>query len=354
MENFEKRGLLIKNLFLDRTHLDRPIAYQEFKQAGMLDYEYLKYCNFCEGVRGACVIMSNSSNPQDTKHIELIKSTLDQLEKYIGKLLEESFDASIPPYVFKARNVPFYDRSYPLGKDTLSYVATSSKDFRRWLEVFYRKFVLLKDSSEKSPIASTTKYGSKKPLEKEKRESCEFFQAGVCILNRESCISDYCDNYMISTGLPLKRIPTDANTVGFQDLVSLETTELDITTQEILMPSFHDQGDMKPIHKAAYHKHIGDVVQAGMTIYRITRIIKGDSASDTSHHKTCLLSERKKAERIPATFEQHLYSLREPEYPIDLEDTTSATIWAKNMAMFIKQSEEIENKIDEYETWLSI
>lgn len=286
MDEVAKRNIQLKELFIDcLSHLDRPISYKEFTQAGLKDYEYLKYCNLCDAVRGACIIWGNNSTYSKPSTYEVINLALAPLEKHIETLLGETFENKIPPYVFTARNVLFYDRGN-LDDNTyaLSYVYTNSQDFRRWIEVFIRKYILLY-ATPKKVAPSNPKCDSNKPSKKEKRETCEFYNAHLCILDHNECTSDYCCNYLVAAGLPIKRIPTDRNTVGFEDTVTFESIDSDKSIITLSIPCFHDQDDLKPIEKAAVHRVIGDIIHAGKTDYRIVSIVKSRTESNRPQKK---------------------------------------------------------------------
>ena len=354
MEKVEKRNTQLKELFIDcLSHLDRPISYIEFTQAGLKDYEYLKYCNLCDAVRGACIIWGNNSKPHKNCDYDVINLALVPLKKYIETLLGEAFANNISPNNLTTHNVLFYYRDY-LGDNTyaLSYVYTNSQDFRRWIEVFIRKYILL-CATPKKVAPSNPKCDSNKPSKKEKRETCEFFNAHLCILDHNECTSDYCCNYLVAAGLPIKRIPTDRNTVGFEDTVTFESIDSHKSVITLSIPCFHDQDDLKPIEKAALHRVIGDIIHAGKTDYRIVSIVKSRTESNRPQKKTCLLSEHQKAERQIDVFQKKLDALEEPAYPLDFEDSTSVANWAKQMAKYINESDSLESDIQDYEEWLS-
>lgn len=355
MDEVARRNVQFKKLFIDcLSHLERPISYNEFAQAGMKDYEYLKYCNLCDAVRGACLIWGNSSTYSEPSNYEVINLALEPLKKYIETLLGETFANNIPPYVFTANNVLFYYRDC-IGANrnsTISYVYTSPQDFRRWIEVFIRKYILL-CSTPKKVSNNDRKSDSNKPSKKEKRESCEFFNAHLCILDHNECDSDYCSNYLIASGLPIKRIPTNKYTVDFEDTVTFECIDSDRSLITLSIPCFHDQDDLKPIEKAAIHRVIGDIIHAGMTNYRIVSIVKSKTDSNRPQRKTCLMSEHQKAEKQIDEFQKRLDDLKAPIYPTDFEDSMSVTNWAKEMAKYIKDSENLEYDIEDYEEWMS-
>lgn len=337
----------LRNLFLDGSHSDCPISYLEFKAAGLSDEEYLVYCNLCEAVRGTCILFWNRFPSHSSQCESMVDDALLDLKRWLEKALDTAFTLDIPVRILTMPKMLHYhwEPEAPETSDDvriLSRIFLGSEDFRHLLEGFIRQVWILGKE-----IQFTSYEQKANPSKKEKRESCEFYaNSKKCLLSGGRCDQDECAEYEKFSGLPIRRIPTGEDTVGFLDTVWVSSTNgPDIS---VVMPAHHEQSNMQPIQKALIHRKIGETITAGATTYNIHAIKKAPQPPRRKHKPTCLLSEWQKAENKLWELELESMRLSKPVRPKNLGNSAALLKWAKEAGYCIEREEELDDEIEEY------
>lgn len=349
----------LKDLFLSHSQMWRPISYQQFKNAGIDDIEYMQYCNICELVRSACfiacIIKGNNKNKVTR---EILSDSLSLLKNWIENKIGESYKGEIQLSEYELKwYVYYFVGSFvapPYGiEDTrvLSLIYLSSEDFRWILEILIRVRIIL---GKKRPSWNFSYKEPPKLSKKEKRETCEYYTASKCLLRQTPCVDAYCYDYEKDSKLPIKKLPTESDQVDFLDTVCIQTIDDDNEKIQIVMPNYRDQLSMKPVEKAVIHKRIGDIILVGETKYKILSVKKHKQDIPRRKKPICLLSEWQKAKIRLEKLEEEYESIDVPERPLDLGDTASLVEWAKDAVRCINEHEELEAKIYELEEQLDL
>lgn len=341
----------LKALFLEKSHNDRPISYYEFKSAGLSDKEYLTYCNLCEAIRGACIMVDSRLTygmlkPPD----QIVDNTILNLKCWLERAMNTTFPKNLT--CRSISSLSHYWTGPWSGSDgeLISAVFTESEDFRNLLEFYIRNIWILGKSMHIHWIMPG--YQTSKPSKKEKRESCEFFTYSKCLLNGEKCDKAHCSEYLKNGGLPLKRLPTTKDTVDFGDTVCVLSANSQSFT--IVIPDYKDQLSMKPIEKVLVHKKVGATIVAGSTEYKICSVKKAPKQPSRTHKPVCLLSEWQKAKLKLRELEDELMTIDVPNPPEDLGDSFALTKWAKEAGNCINRIDDLEGEIEVYEEWLGM